>query len=155
DAEASVGVRDRRAEDEGRLRQIHLARQRLHRRAVEAVGVGEHGEGVAGEGTVGEDVADLVTERGRGHAIHRGSMMRRTARPRRFLAGIAGASSPLAVANTRWCSGSATTPCTLGRPGSTFSSSFPSVVHQSGTATSRTTFRARRSKTTKINASIT
>ena len=63
--------------DEHGLRQVHLARDVLHRPVVEAAPVGEHGELVAGQRRVGEDVcedvavsAHALTLRGRG-ARHR------------------------------------------------------------------------------------
>ena len=47
-----------RGQDERRLRQIELQRERLHGRVVEAAPVLEHGERIAGERRLGEDVDD-------------------------------------------------------------------------------------------------
>ncbi len=47
---------------EDRLREADLERERLHRRLVEAAGIGEDSQLVAGQRRVGEDVGDDVPE---------------------------------------------------------------------------------------------
>ena len=56
DAVAVVGARLGRGLDEGRLRELRLAREGEHRRVVDAVGVVDDGEAVAGQRPRREDV---------------------------------------------------------------------------------------------------
>ena len=56
DAHASGALRPRGRQEEGRLREVHLARDRLHLGAAEPLRVEDDGQRIAAEDTVGEDV---------------------------------------------------------------------------------------------------
>jgi hypothetical protein len=56
-------TRRRGRQDEDRLREVELARDRLQLLRGQRLGAKHHGQRVAGERPVGEDVDDLVRER--------------------------------------------------------------------------------------------
>ena len=60
DADARGMRRVFRREHEDRLRQIELARDRLHRRVIETVRIEHDGERISRERAIGEDVEDFV-----------------------------------------------------------------------------------------------
>ena len=69
DADPRVTVRLGRQHEDG-LREVHLARERLHRLVVDVARIREDGELVAGQRRVGEDVGDDVAQCQR-HGFHR------------------------------------------------------------------------------------
>ena len=56
DADAGRALRPRGRQEEGRLREVHLARNRLHLGVAEIIRVEDDGQRIAAEDTVGEDV---------------------------------------------------------------------------------------------------
>ena len=52
-----------RLQHEHRLRQVQLARDRLHLLGVERIGIADDGERIAAEAAVGEDVERVEAER--------------------------------------------------------------------------------------------
>ena len=64
DAHAIIGARQGRRQQEGGLRQVQPARDRLHLFGIEALGIGDHRQRIAGEIVAAEDVDELE---GTGH----------------------------------------------------------------------------------------
>jgi hypothetical protein len=62
-AQAVVGHRVAARQDEHGLRQVELARNRLHLRRVEAIGVKHHGQRIAGQTLGGENIIDRKSAR--------------------------------------------------------------------------------------------